>query len=232
MKTKLHFCVWLIILVSLACSATETNAESVEDEIEWMITRGQLEPARKKLESLGDAGHSQSTRANFLYAQCLIFAGRFDEAEPILKRCAQAEDTDYRRTPYHAANMLRDLPLMKKKRAEVEQMNRFGYTGLVIKEGNIVELVVKKSSAENAGIQPGDKLLEIDGSPVPKDYEQTVKMVRGPAGSSVALVFERDGKRLNFKLTRASNLSEMNKNTFRIEGRFETLKHLKQNESQ
>jgi carboxyl-terminal processing protease len=53
---------------------------------------------------------------------------------------------------------------------------------------------LKDSPAEKAGVKPGDKVLQIDGkstSDLPVD--QAVKLIRGPKGSAVKILFMREG---------------------------------------
>lgn len=63
------------------------------------------------------------------------------------------------------------------------------------------------SPAERAGLQPGDRLVEVDGRPMQGwTVEEARIAFRGPPGSKVALVVERGngaGSRLSFSLERA-----------------------------
>ena len=64
--------------------------------------------------------------------------------------------------------------------------------------------VEEKSPAKKAGIRPGDRFVEVDG--VKFDAKATpddvALKVRGPVGSKVGVVMERDGKTLDFIITR------------------------------
>ena len=56
---------------------------------------------------------------------------------------------------------------------------------------------LRGSPAEAAGLKPGDKIVEVDGeSIVGIGFGEAVSRVRGPKGSSVKLVIDRDGVRL------------------------------------
>ncbi|WP_420631627.1 S41 family peptidase [Candidatus Leptofilum sp.] len=59
------------------------------------------------------------------------------------------------------------------------------------------------SPAQEAGIQPGDILRESDGVPLTgMDVTEAAALVRGPAGTTVSLVVERDGELLNIDIVR------------------------------
>jgi carboxyl-terminal processing protease len=54
---------------------------------------------------------------------------------------------------------------------------------------------MRGSPAEEAGLQPGDVVLEVDGvSTEDMPMEEAVRRVRGPEGTSVALTIEREGE--------------------------------------
>jgi carboxyl-terminal processing protease len=59
------------------------------------------------------------------------------------------------------------------------------------------------SPAQAAGIQPGDILREADGIALTgMDVTEAAGLVRGPAGTTVSLVIERDGELLNVDIVR------------------------------
>jgi len=79
---------------------------------------------------------------------------------------------------------------------EEEKVETFGGVGmsLAVKDGPMVLAVVPGSPAERAGIQPGDRILKIDGSAVAGlGLEQIVQRVRGPVGSAVTITVSRGG---------------------------------------
>ena len=74
---------------------------------------------------------------------------------------------------------------------------------------NILTVVapLKGSPSEKAGVRKGDKILKIDGKvTVNLDADEAVKLIRGKAGTKVALTLLRDGKKdpLVISVTRAS----------------------------
>ncbi len=74
------------------------------------------------------------------------------------------------------------------------------YTGVGIqieeRDGNIVVVTpLDNTPAQEAGIRPGDVLIEIDGqSAQGLGLDEVVRRVRGPEGTSVTLVFRRAGQ--------------------------------------
>ena len=75
------------------------------------------------------------------------------------------------------------------------------------KEGKIYASDVEESApASRGGIQPGDVFLEVDGTRFDDDKKSTPDDValklRGPKGTKVGVVMERNGKTLDYILTR------------------------------
>ena len=69
--------------------------------------------------------------------------------------------------------------------------------------GVVVGSVVPGSPAARAGIQPGDELVSIDGTPAAKlDVVGASRLLEGPPGSKTALVLRRSGKEKSYPLTR------------------------------
>ncbi len=59
------------------------------------------------------------------------------------------------------------------------------------------------SPAQAAGLQPGDILREADGVPLTgMDISEAAALVRGPAGTTVRLLIERDGETFEVEITR------------------------------
>ncbi|VAW30860.1 Carboxyl-terminal protease [hydrothermal vent metagenome] len=71
-------------------------------------------------------------------------------------------------------------------------------------DGNITVVTpIDGSPAEEAGIQPGDILRQADGVDLTgMDVSEAAGLVRGPAGTTVSLVVERDGELLNIDIVR------------------------------
>jgi C-terminal processing protease CtpA/Prc len=65
--------------------------------------------------------------------------------------------------------------------------------------------VTRGLSAEEQGVKVGDTIIEIDGQPVDKASEATVRF-RGPAGSKVKIKVQRGDETLEFELERRSIL--------------------------
>jgi serine protease Do len=62
--------------------------------------------------------------------------------------------------------------------------------------GVMVQRVIEKGAGEAAGLQQGDVILEVDGSPVTASNELQSIISMRRAGNSVALLILRDGKRI------------------------------------
>lgn len=73
-------------------------------------------------------------------------------------------------------------------------------------EGHIIVVSpIKNSPAEKAGIEPRDRITEVDGKSIKgQTTNQAIKKIRGKKGTTVTLTIERDGveKPMEFKLTR------------------------------
>lgn len=93
------------------------------------------------------------------------------------------------------------------KEAYEEQLyNAYVGVGITISEaeaGFEVVSVAKGGPAEEAGVQAGDILVEVEGQAV-TDLESTKALVRGEEGTKVRTVFLRDGQRMELTLTRKS----------------------------
>ena len=73
------------------------------------------------------------------------------------------------------------------------------------KEGNFVIIIapIKGAPAENAGIQPQDIIIEIDGeSAADISVSEAVKKIRGEKGTSVELTLIRDGEQIDVSIVR------------------------------
>src|SRR5271163_427029 len=83
----------------------------------------------------------------------------------------------------------------------------FGGIGIELTlEGKVPEVIapIDGTPAANAGIEPGDRIVKIDGQPTTgMDVEAIVKRLRGPAGSKVTLQIARsDRPPFDLSLTR------------------------------
>lgn len=74
------------------------------------------------------------------------------------------------------------------------------------KEGNIIASDVEANApASNGGVLPGDVFIEVDGTRFDDDKsspDNVALKLRGPKGSKVGVVMERNGKTLDYILTR------------------------------
>lgn len=82
---------------------------------------------------------------------------------------------------------------------------------LKVEEDEVVAVPLRRSPAMKAGIKAGDRIVKINGAEAPKNQlAQTVKTLRGPAGSMVAVTVRRPGidELINFDVTRGTILLE------------------------
>jgi regulator of sigma E protease len=79
------------------------------------------------------------------------------------------------------------------------------FTGVIYKEGlpepvPVIETVMEKTPAQAAGLQPGDRILNVAGREV-KTWDELTAIINRLPDSSVALVWEREGKRMETMVT-------------------------------
>jgi len=71
------------------------------------------------------------------------------------------------------------------------------------KESIVIVAPIAGFPAEKAGLQPKDIVAEVDGETLyDMSVSEAVKKIRGPKGTSVKLGIIRDGKKLDFQITR------------------------------
>ena len=67
----------------------------------------------------------------------------------------------------------------------------------------IVYYPIPESPAEKAGIKPGDAIISVNGVEyTSEDFDKIADYIKGEIGTKVKLVIERDGKRIDFEITR------------------------------
>lgn len=100
----------------------------------------------------------------------------------------------------------RYLPPQDQSAAQESMAGEFQGIGAEVEDvdGNItVVSPIDGSPAAAAGIRPGDILREADGVALTgMDVAEAAALVRGPAGTTVSLVIERDGALLNIDIVR------------------------------
>jgi carboxyl-terminal processing protease len=67
----------------------------------------------------------------------------------------------------------------------------------------VVHDLVDDSPAKRAGVKPGDRVVKVDGKSVAgESVSQVISRVRGPDGTIVNLVVDRDGSERSFAIKR------------------------------
>jgi carboxyl-terminal processing protease len=102
------------------------------------------------------------------------------------------------------------LPVVRAQRMDEEFQGEYSGVGVQfeLRDGAIVVIAALEGGPSyRLGIQAGDRIVEIDGKPLPKSLtnDDVFKMLRGPAGTSVAVTIERDGETdpMHFSIERA-----------------------------
>lgn len=107
-----------------------------------------------------------------------------------------------------ASNLVVELNPAPDRRFE-DEAPRFEGVGMTLRPegGHIaVQIVNEGSPAERAGVRAGDVIMSIDGNPAGGDMQQVVSRIRGPAGTSVRVGFEREGRPIEVVMRRRSLL--------------------------
>lgn len=96
-----------------------------------------------------------------------------------------------------------------KKQLEIMTEGKYQGVGLPINMRNKIVTVADPpflgTPSARAGIREGDQIIKVDGTSTKgMDLDETVQMIRGPAGSEVTLTIRREGEKdfLEFKLIR------------------------------
>jgi len=84
---------------------------------------------------------------------------------------------------------------------KTESVTRYqmGYAGLRAKILTQLQMIVPGSPAEEAGLEPGDIILAVDGKPV--YYYQFVETIEANAGKEISLTVDRKGEILEIPVT-------------------------------
>jgi carboxyl-terminal processing protease len=94
----------------------------------------------------------------------------------------------------------------------------------LVQKDNLITVVapIEDSPAKQAGILPGDIIAKINNQDAPATVEEAVKLIRGKAGTQVALTILRDGKLIEISIVRAR--VEIKNVTYRKDGAIGVIK--------
>jgi carboxyl-terminal processing protease len=102
------------------------------------------------------------------------------------------------------------LPAQRAQRMDEEFSGEYSGVGIQfdLRDGAIVVIApLEGGPSYRLGIQAGDRIIEIDGKPLPKSInnDDVFRLLRGPAGTTVSVTIERDGELepLHFAIDRA-----------------------------
>jgi carboxyl-terminal processing protease len=93
---------------------------------------------------------------------------------------------------------------LKKETEGNEQIEGIGIDVEKRKNKFVIISPIEGSPAARAGIEPGDIIKRVDGADIASlEFDDAVSRMQGPAGSEVALVVDRHGRDLTFRIKRA-----------------------------
>jgi carboxyl-terminal processing protease len=87
------------------------------------------------------------------------------------------------------------------KRFQDSMTNSFVGIGVILKDDGSIDIIIPNGPADKAGLKAGDKIVDVDGTPV-KSSEEVIKKTLGKEGTSVTMTVQRGGKPLTMKITR------------------------------
>lgn len=88
---------------------------------------------------------------------------------------------------------------------------RIGFAGWVPLEPNVITELTQKMPAQNAGIELGDVIVSINGTPM-RSMAETTEFIRGHGPEPLDFAVERNGKLLHFNVTPVPTQYEGDKN--------------------
>jgi carboxyl-terminal processing protease len=93
---------------------------------------------------------------------------------------------------------------LKKETEGNEEIDGIGIDVEKRKNKFVIVSPIEGSPAAKAGIEPGDVIKRVDGAEISTlEFDDAIGRMQGPAGSEVALVVDRHGRELSFRIKRA-----------------------------
>ena len=107
---------------------------------------------------------------------------------------------------------LQNILINFKKGVELEDT---GMIGINLRGANLIRNVVPGYSAEEVGIQAGDRIIRIGGEAVPDVNDHSISyMITGDVGTFVGITVLRDGQEMTFKVERRKRPSSDNRGKY------------------
>jgi regulator of sigma E protease len=97
-------------------------------------------------------------------------------------------------------------------------MQKVGDLGILYPRPALIQKVIEGSAADAAGLRSGDRIVEIDGSPI-SHFDELYKTVAASPGKALSITVMRDGYRVTLPATPATEQTKQEDGTVKEFGR-------------
>ncbi len=97
-------------------------------------------------------------------------------------------------------HLMLSLPVIGEKSGSPDLLKEVGFKPLRPSIEPVIDQVLDDSPAKRAGLQSGDRVLMVDGKPI-TSWTELVDFVQANPGSRLVLTIEREGQRLELRVT-------------------------------
>ena len=145
--------------------------------------------------------HSGISEIEEIMDKYWLYGSQYEDLDSELEEKAMYGMTSFDFDPYTSYMSAEEMNTFS------ESINR-SYVGIGVEYANVSDAalilkVFKSSPAEKAGLQAGDRIVEIDGTPAEGLGNDEIRaLVLGEEGTIVTLKIERDGRRIDVDVTR------------------------------